>query len=80
MNKHYITEKLSSYECGFEPFNDARKSFSVNFYNIGMMFLIFDIEILMLLPATFCLDTLTDLGYIWMGVFLSILVVGFAYE
>jgi NADH-quinone oxidoreductase subunit A len=80
MNKQYKTEKLSSYECGFEPFNDARKAFNVNFYNIGMMFLIFDIELLILLPAAFALNSLTDVGFFWLFWFVTILVLGFFYE
>ena len=38
------TEKLSSYECGFEPYEDARHKFSVNFYIVAILFIVFDIE------------------------------------
>jgi NADH-quinone oxidoreductase subunit A len=44
------TEKLSSYECGFEPFGDARESFDITFYRVGLRFRIFDIEIAFLFP------------------------------
>lgn len=44
------TEKRSSYECGFEPYGDARESFDIHFYLVGMLFLIFDIEIAFLFP------------------------------
>lgn len=44
------TEKLSSYECGFEPFGDARESFDITFYLVGRLFRIFDIEIAFLFP------------------------------
>jgi NADH-quinone oxidoreductase subunit A len=43
-------EKLSSYECGFEPFSDSKGSFSVHFYIIGILFIIFDLEIVFLIP------------------------------
>lgn len=43
-------EKTSAYECGFEPFGDSRDSFDVQFYLVGLMFLIFDVEIAFLLP------------------------------
>lgn len=44
------TEKLSSYECGFEPFSDAREQFDVTFYRVGLLFRIFDIEIAFRFP------------------------------
>ena len=43
-------EKHSAYECGFEPFGDARSFFDVQFYTIGLLFIIFDLEIVFLLP------------------------------
>jgi len=43
-------EKLSAYECGFEPFGEARDQFDVSFYLVGLLFLIFDIEIAFLFP------------------------------
>jgi len=44
------TEKLSAYECGFEPFEDARNSFNIQFYIIAILFIVFDIELVLLLP------------------------------
>jgi len=44
------SEKLSSYECGFNPFNDARNKFEVRFYLIGILFIVFDFEIVYLYP------------------------------
>lgn len=43
-------EKLSSYECGFNPFGDARNKFEVRFYLVGILFIIFDLEITFLFP------------------------------
>jgi NADH-quinone oxidoreductase subunit A len=43
-------EKHSAYECGFEPFGDARSFFDVQFYTIGLLFIIFDLEIVFLIP------------------------------
>jgi NADH-quinone oxidoreductase subunit A len=43
-------EKLSAYECGFEPFGDARDTFDISYYLVGLLFLIFDIEIAFLFP------------------------------
>lgn len=44
------TEKLSTYECGFEPYEDARHTFDVKFYLIAILFIVFDIETMFLLP------------------------------
>ena len=44
------TEKLSSYECGFDPFGDARNPFNIHFYLVGILFIIFDLEITFLFP------------------------------
>jgi NADH-quinone oxidoreductase subunit A len=44
------SDKLSSYECGFQPFEDARLPFEVRFYIIGVLFIIFDLEIIFLFP------------------------------
>jgi len=44
------SEKLSSYECGFEPFEDARNRFDVRFYIVAILFLIFDLEVIYLFP------------------------------
>jgi len=43
-------EKLSAYECGFNPFGDARSKFEVRFYLVGILFIIFDLEIIFLFP------------------------------
>ena len=47
-NSYY--EKLTAYECGFEPFQDARNQFDVKFYIVAILFLIFDVEVLFLFP------------------------------
>jgi NADH-quinone oxidoreductase subunit A len=44
------TEKMSAYECGFEPFEDARNKFDVRFYVVAILFIIFDIEVVYLFP------------------------------
>lgn len=44
------TEKLSTYECGFEPYEDARHTFDIKFYLIAILFIVFDIETMFLLP------------------------------
>lgn len=44
------SEKISAYECGFEPFQDARNKFEVRFYIVAILFIIFDIEVIYLFP------------------------------
>ena len=73
------TEKLSSYECGFEPYEDARNSFDVKFYLIAILFIVFDIETMFLLPWSISLSHLSSLGYWSMIDFIIELGVGFTY-
>jgi len=74
------TEKLSSYECGFDPFGDARNPFNIHFYLVGILFIIFDLEITFLFPWAFSLKFLGFFGYWSMIFFLLILTLGFIYE
>jgi NADH-quinone oxidoreductase subunit A len=73
-------EKLSAYECGFEPFSDARMKFDVRYYLVAILFIVFDLEIAFLFPWAVSLGTIGSVGLIAMGFFLLILVVGFVYE
>ena len=73
-------EKLSAYECGFEPFNDSRIQFDVRFYLVAILFIIFDLEIAFLFPWAITLGNIGLLGFCSMMVFLFILTVGFIYE
>lgn len=73
-------EKLSSYECGFEPFSDARNSFDVRFYLVSILFIIFDLEIAFLFPWAVSLSNIGLFGFYSMMIFLAVLTIGFAYE
>jgi len=73
-------EKLSPYECGFEPFEDSRIKFDVRYYLVAILFIIFDLEIAFLFPWAVSLDTVGVFGIIAMGIFLAVLVIGFIYE
>jgi NADH-quinone oxidoreductase subunit A len=73
-------EKLSPYECGFEPFEDSRMKFDVRYYLVAILFIIFDLEIAFLFPWAVSLDVIGTFGIAAMGIFLALLVVGFAYE
>ena len=73
-------EKLSAYECGFEPFNDSRMEFDLRFYLVAILFIIFDLEIAFLFPWAITLGNIGIFGFVSMMIFLSILTVGFIYE
>ena len=73
-------EKLSTYECGFEAFNDSRMEFDVRFYLVAILFIIFDLEIAFLFPWAISLGKIGLFGFISMMIFLFILTIGFIYE
>ena len=73
------TEKLSAYECGFEPFEDARNTFDVRFYIVAILFIIFDLEVTYLFPWAIVLGGIGSFGVWIMGDFLLELTVGFVY-
>ena len=73
-------EKLSAYECGFEPFNDSRMEFDIRFYLVAILFIIFDLEIAFLFPWAITLGNLGYFGFFSMMLFLFILTIGFIYE
>ena len=73
-------EKLSPYECGFEAFEDTRARFDVRYYLVAILFIVFDLEIAFLVPWAVSMSETGTTGLIAMGIFLFILVVGFAYE
>lgn len=74
------TEKLSTYECGFNPFDDARMKFDVRFYLVAILFIIFDLEVAFLFPWAITFGELGWYGFWSMMVFLGVLTVGFVYE
>ncbi len=73
-------EKLSAYECGFNPFDDARIKFDVRFYLVAILFIIFDLEVAFLFPWAVSLGEIGVFGFWSMMVFLGILTIGFIYE
>jgi NADH-quinone oxidoreductase subunit A len=73
-------DKLSPYECGFEPFEDTRARFDVRYYLVAILFIVFDLEIAFLFPWAVALGKIGLAGLIAMGIFLAILTVGFVYE
>ena len=73
-------EKTTAYECGFDPFGEARSPFEISFYLVAILFIIFDIEVAYLFPWAMGLCFIGINGFWSMFFFLWILVVGFIYE
>lgn len=72
--------KLSSYECGFDAFNDARGRFNIRFYLVAILFIIFDLEVAFLIPWAINLKSIGQFGFWSMMIFLLVLTIGFIYE
>ena len=72
-------EKLSPYECGVAPVGDARERFSVSFYLVGMLFILFDVEAVFLYPWAVVYKSLKWLGFIEMFLYIIVLFAGYVY-
>ena len=73
-------EKLSAYECGFEPFEDSRMEFDVRFYLVAILFIIFDLRNSIFISMGYIFRKYRFLGFTSMMIFLFILTIGFIYE
>jgi NADH-quinone oxidoreductase subunit A len=81
VSKHApLYEKLSPYECGFEPFSDTRGRFNVHFAIVGILFLLLDIELIFILPWLMVAKSLGFFGFWSLYLFLTVLTLGFVYE
>jgi len=77
--KYPEPEKLSTYECGSEPFSDARMPFPVRYYVFAMLFVIFDIEVIFLYPWAIVFEKLGIIGLVEMLVFIALFLVAYVY-
>lgn len=75
----YDLSKESTYECGIPPTGDARSPFSVKFFLVAVLFVIFDIEGVLILPWAVMFKKLGLFGFVEMMIFLGVLVIGLAY-
>jgi len=75
----YDIDKESTYECGVPPTGDAHRRFSVKFYLMAMLFVVFDIEGVLILPWAVTFQKMGLFGFVEMMVFLGVLSVGLAY-
>jgi len=77
--KYPEPEKLTTYECGSEPFSDARMPFPVRYYIFAMLFVIFDIEVIFLYPWAVVFTKVGLIGLIEMLVFIALFLVAYVY-
>jgi NADH-quinone oxidoreductase subunit A len=77
--KNGDSEKLSVFECGFDPFGDSRQKFEIRFFLVAILFIIFDLEISFLFPWSIVLADLSAFGYWVMLDFFVILTIGLIY-
>ncbi len=77
--KRPSADKLAPYECGFSAFEDARMRFDVRYYLVAIQFIIFDLEIIFIVPWTLVFRELGPRGMVTMGLFVGMLVLGFIY-
>jgi len=77
--KYPEPEKLTTYECGSEPFSDARMPFPVRYYIFAMLFVIFDIELIFLYPWAVVFSKIGFIGLIEMLIFIALFLVAYIY-
>ena len=77
--KRPTREKLSPYECGIQPVGDARERFSISFYLVGMLFILFDVEAVFLYPWAVVYKELRWFGFLEMFLYIVILLAGYVY-
>ena len=76
---NYI-EKISPYECGFQPFDNVLNNFDIKYYLIALLFLLFDLEVMFLIPWISSMDSITGIGLFSIIFFFFVLFLGFFYE
>jgi NADH-quinone oxidoreductase subunit A len=72
-------EKQQPYECGITPTGDAREPFSVKFYLVAMVFILFDVEAIFLYPWAYIFRELRWFGFVEMLLYIAILLAGYIY-
>lgn len=79
-NSNWYFEKNTSYECGFDPFSDTREPFEAKFYLIAILFILFDVELLIFIPWILAIKQVLLFGYYIAYISFILLSVSFLYE
>ena len=74
------SQKNSSYECGFDPMGSPRQQFEVRFFLVGILFIIFDLEVTLILPFALAISSISILGFTSVLIFIIVLTLGLVYE
>lgn len=74
------SSKTSPYECGFESFDQNRSMFDIRFYLVSILFIIFDLEVILIFPWAASFKSIELFGFISMMIFIAVLAIGFIYE
>jgi NADH:ubiquinone oxidoreductase subunit 3 (subunit A) len=78
--RNFYSEKVTVYECGFNPFDDSRRTFDIKFYLISIVFIVFDVEVILLFPLIGSMLFLSYFSFCLVLFFLLVLVIGLIYE
>lgn len=78
-NRRPSRAKMQAYECGMRPTGDAREPFSVKFYLVAMVFILFDVEAIFFYPWAYVYRDLRVFGFVEMMLYIAILLVGYIY-
>nr|AAN04077.1 NADH dehydrogenase subunit 3 [Amoebidium parasiticum] len=73
-------EKVSAYECGFQPYSDAREKFEVRFFLVAILFILFDLEITLLVPFALVINQISLMGFWNVWLFVILLTLGLVFE
>jgi NADH:ubiquinone oxidoreductase subunit 3 (subunit A) len=79
-NTHTLEEKLTAYECGFDPFQESHSIFDVKFHLLAILFIIFDLELIYFLPWALLSHSITIINFCVFFFFFMVLLFGFFYE
>lgn len=80
MERRVYAEKLGGYECGFDPFADAREPYNIKFYVVAMLFIVFDVELIYFFPMVLALANIGIFGCVIIYFFSILLILAYWYE
>jgi NADH-quinone oxidoreductase subunit A len=78
--KNFEQEKIVPYECGFDEFSSSRGLFDIHYYIVALLFLLFDVESIYLIPWVLCVNFYDFIGLATLFIFFFFLILGFNFE